>query len=199
MKTLKRNQFIAAALLALVLMSLSISVALAHERRSVGKYDFIVGFLNEPAYVNLVNSVDLRVTNHETSKPVEGLDKTLSVEVIVGGKTLPLSLSARFGQPGAYNAYFMPTKVGSVIFHFTGDIEGQKVDEKFESGPGRFGDVEDTAPLQFPEKLTDPGTLTSQLQAAQGAAANAQTMAYVGIAFGLIGMVLGAMGWMKNK
>lgn len=194
-----KRSFLSAFALAIGLTLLLTSLAFAHERRSVGKYDFVVGFLNEPAYVNQVNSVDLRVTNHETSKPVEGLDKTVKVEVLVGGKTLPLSLSARFGQAGAYNAYFLPTKVGSVIFHLTGDVEGQKVDEKFESGPGRFGDVEDTAALQFPERLADPATLSTQVQSAQAAAASAQTMAYVGVAFGVIGTVLGVLGWMKKK
>jgi len=194
-----KRSILSAFALAVGLMLLFTSLAFAHERRSVGKYDFVVGFLNEPAYMNQVNSVDFRVTNHETSKPVEGLDKTVKVEILVGGKILPLNLSARFGQPGAYNAYFLPTKVGSVIFHFTGDIEGQKVDEKFESGPGRFGDVEDTTPLQFPEKVADPVAMATQLKAAQDTAASAQTIAYVGVAFGILGTVLGVLGWMKKK
>lgn len=194
-----KRSMICALVLALGLTLGTASLALAHERRAVGKYDFVVGFLNEPAYVNEVNSIDLRVTNHETTKPVEGLDKTVKVEVLVGGRTLPLNLSARFGQPGAYNAYFLPTKVGSVIFHFTGDIEGQKLDEKFESGPGRFGDVEDTTPLQFPEKLADPGTVAVQAQAARDAAASAQTIAYIGLALGAIGTALGIAGWVRKK
>lgn len=194
-----KRSFFSALVLALGLTLATASLALAHERRSVGKYDFVVGFLNEPAYVNQVNSIDFRVTNHETTKPVEGLDKTVKVEVLVGGKTLPLNLSARFGQPGAYNAYFLPTKVGSVIFHFTGDVEGQKLDERFESGPGRFGDVEETTSLQFPEKLADPVALAGQVQAARDAAASAQTSAYIGVALGVIGTVLGILGWMMKK
>ena len=194
-----KRSIIYALVLAAGLTLVTASLALAHEHRTVGNYDFVVGFLNEPAYVNQVNSVDFRVANHTTTKPVEGLDKTVKVEVIVGGKTLPLNLSARFGQPGAYNAYFIPTKVGSIVFHFTGSIEGQTIDEKFESGPGRFNDVEDTAPLQFPDKMGDPVALASQVQAAQSAAANAQTLAYVGIAAGVIGVIVGALGWMKKK
>ncbi|HEY3126471.1 MAG TPA: hypothetical protein VGK07_05385, partial [Candidatus Limnocylindria bacterium] len=37
--------------------------AAAHERRMVGPYQFVVGWLNEPAYVGLMNSLDLRVTD----------------------------------------------------------------------------------------------------------------------------------------
>ncbi len=195
---MKRSWFLSLAL-AFALMLLFVSVASAHERRTVGKYQLVVGFLNEPAYVNQVNSIDFRVTNAETTKPVEGLEKSVKAEVIVGGKVLPLSLAARFGQPGAYAAYFIPTKVGSYIFHFTGDIEGTKLDEKFESGPGRFGDVEDTNALQFPEKLLDPLSASAQVKAAQDAAGNAQTVAYIGLAAGLIGAILGALGFMKRR
>lgn len=193
------KRIVAAMVAIIILVLLSSSVVLAHERRTVGKYQLVVGFVNEPAYVNLPNAIDFRVTNMETNKPVEGLEKTVTAEVIVGGKTLPVNLEARFGQPGAYAGYFIPTKSGSYIFHFVGDIEGTKLDEKFESGPGRFNDVQDTMPLQFPEKVSDPVAMGAQLKAAQDAAASAQTMAYVGVALGVLGTVLGALGWMKKK
>lgn len=185
--------------LALGLIFLFASTAFAHERRTVGKYQLVVGFLNEPAYLNQPNAIDFRVTNTETNKPVEGVEKTAKAEVIVGGRILPLALETRFGQPGSYVAYFIPTKAGAYVFHFTGDIEGTKLDEKFESGPGRFNDVQDTAALQFPEKAADPVAMTAQFKAAQDAAASAQTVAYVGIAFGILGTVLGVLGWMRKK
>ena len=37
--------------------------ASAHERRTVGKYQFVVGWLNEPAFSGQMNSIDLRVTD----------------------------------------------------------------------------------------------------------------------------------------
>ena len=196
---MSRTMFVNASLLALVVTLLSLDIAMAHERRTLGKYQLVVGFLNEPAYLNQMNGIDLRVTNTETNKPVEGLEKTVKAEVIVGGKTLAVNLASRFGQPGAYAGYFMPTKPGAYIFHFVGDIEGLKFDEKFESGPGRFGEVEDTAALQFPEKLADPSGATAQIKAAQDAAASAQTLAYVALAVGVIGVILGALGFTKKK
>ncbi len=187
----------------LVLMSVALALGLtllvtqsasAHERRTVGKYQFVVGFLNEPAYTNLPNGIDLRVTNTETNKPVEGLEKTLKAEVISGSKTMPVELQTRFNQPGAYAGYFVPTKAAAYIFHFTGDIEGLKIDEKFETGPGRFEEPEDTIKLQFPEKLPAPLDMATQLKAAQDAASSAQTVAYVGVALGVLGVILGALG-----
>ncbi len=188
-----------AATLAILISLLSGSVALAHERRNVGKYEFVVGFLNEPALLNLPNAIDLRVTDTESKKPVEGLDKTLNAEVTFGARTMPVKLRARFGQPGAYAGDFMPTKPGAYIFHFTGQVESLKIDEKFESGPGRFNDVEDTAKMQFPEKLAAPLDTAAQVKAAQDAAATAQTLAYVGIGLGILGVLMGALGFVRRK
>lgn len=188
---MKRMQL--AVTLAFVLALLFTQAALAHERRAIGKYQFVVGFLNEPAYLNQPNSIDLRVTNTETTKPVEGLEKTVKAEVIVGGKTMPLVLTARFGQPGAYIGNLVPTQPGTYIFHLTGNVEGITLDEKFESGPGRFGDVEETTALQFPVKISAPQDMSAQLQNAQSSAANAQMLALVGIGFGVLGLIVGGL------
>jgi hypothetical protein len=185
--------------MALGLAALFAQAALAHERRTVGKYDFVVGFLGEPAYVNQPNSIDLRVSNTETKKPVEGLEKTLKAEVMFGGSVMPLTLTARFGAPGAYNGNLIPTKAGTYIFHITGDIEGQKIDEKFESGPGRFSNIEDTAPLQFPVKVSAPLEIAANVKSAQDAAASAQTFGFIGIGVGVLGVIVGALGWMRRQ
>jgi hypothetical protein len=46
---------------ALLLVTVVVNPALAHEKRHVGKYTFVVGFLNEPAYAQQQNSLDLTV------------------------------------------------------------------------------------------------------------------------------------------
>ena len=137
----------------------------AHERRTVaGKYTFVVGFLNEPAYLEEPNGIDLRITNTATNDPVEGLEKTLKADIIVGGQTRTADVSARFGMKGAYTANIIPTKAGTWAFRFYGTIEGQNVDERFESGPGRFNDVQAKTELQFP--VTQPSI--GELAAATG-------------------------------
>ena len=198
MKHMNRTT-LAALALAAVLTVISVGVALALEQRLVGKYQFVVGFLSEPSFTGLPNSLDLRITDNETKKPVEGLEKTLQAEVIYGASTMPLTLRARFGQPGAYVADLVPTKAGTYIFHITGDIQGQKVDEKFESGPGRFNDVQDMTALQFPQKVAPASDLAAQVKAAQDAASNAQTFAYVGIGVGVLGLIAGGLALMRRK
>jgi hypothetical protein len=198
MKNRKPLALAAAIALALVVSLLSVGIALAHEQRTVGKYQFVVGFINEPAYVGLPNGLDLRISNKDSGKPVEGLEKTLQAEFIFGSKTMPLTVRARFGQPGAYTADLVPTKAGTYIFHIFGDVEGQKVDEKFESGPGRFNDVQDMTALQFPDKVPASAELAAQVQAAQNAAANAQTFGIVGIVVGVLGLIVGGVALFKR-
>jgi len=127
------------------------------------------------------------------------VEKTLRAEVIYGASTMPLPLTARFDQPGEYNAVFIPTRPGSYIFHFIGQVEGTNVDEKFESGPGRFDDVTDTSSLQFPVKVPAPADMAAQLKSAQDAASSAQTLAYLGIAVGVLGLIVGGLGFMRRK
>src|SRR2546423_14229885 len=106
----------ALASLAIVASSFALNgnVALGHERRMVGPYTFVVGWINEPAYVNYANGLSLDVTETKGSKPVEGLEKTIKAEVIVGGgaKTLSLDLAADEESPGHYQGTFIPTKTG---------------------------------------------------------------------------------------
>src|SRR5437899_4850803 len=48
-------------LVALCALLLTTQSALAHEKRHVGKYTFVVGFLDEPAYANIKNGLDLTI------------------------------------------------------------------------------------------------------------------------------------------
>jgi hypothetical protein len=182
--------------------------ALAHERRVVGPYTFVVGFMNEPALQGQPNGIDLRITQTDGGAPVEGAEKTLKAGIAFGGgqpKDFPLR--TRYGQPGAYTADLIPTKAGSYLFTFTGTIDGNPVNQTFESGPGRFDDVQATDKLQFPEAVPAPATLAASVQsagdraqaaearaaAAEGKLSQAQGLGAAGVVLGLLG--LGAGGW----
>jgi hypothetical protein len=159
------------AALAVVVSSFAVNtnIALGHERRAVGPYTFVVGWINEPSYVNLLNSLDLTVTETNGGKAVEGLEKTLKADLTFGGSTTPqpLTIAARFGLPGKYSGYVLPTKVGDYTFHITGTVGTMNVDEKFESGPGRFGSIESTDPLQYPQKVVSNADLAARLDSIQ--------------------------------
>jgi hypothetical protein len=191
MKTLLRLMVVG-MLLGLGLGLVNPGTASAHDRRAVGPYTFVVGFLKEPAFEGETNGIDLRILRTGSEDPVEGADRTVKAEVVVGGSILPLELRPRFRQPGAYNAEFVPTRPGAYSFRFTGTVDGQPVNETFDSGPGRFNDVEAVGPLQFPDKVPAGVDLQRALAAADSRANAATLLGGLGLAAGLAGVALAA-------
>jgi hypothetical protein len=196
---------ILAAAFALALAGLSPRQADAHERRTVaGQFTFVVGFLQEPAITGVPNAVSLRVTDAQSNQPVEGADKTLKADVTAGGQTKTYELRTQFNQPGSYVAHLIPTRAGAWAFRFHGTVNGTPIDERFESGPGRFNDVDAAANLEFPSPAqAQPGASASSPsnEAAASAAAEAQRALdeaedarTTGIAIGTAGIVVGLIG-----
>jgi hypothetical protein len=192
--------FVAATLVVVSSFAIYGGTAAAHERRTVGPYQFVVGWLNEPAYVGLMNSLDLRVTDTRVTpaKNIEGLEKTITVDLQTGGLApLPLTVTARFGTPGAYNGYAMPTATGTYVFHIKGKVESLDVDEKFESGPGRFGDIEATTALQYPNKVPAADDLNRRLGDLQSGIDQTRLLSAAAVVIGIV--ALGAAVAMSRR
>ena len=169
--------------------------AYAHERRMVGPYQFTVGWLTEPAYLGQLNSLDLRIadTRQNPAAAVSGLEKTLTADVAAGGLApFPLTVTARFGTAGAYNGVVMPTVAGAYTFHITGKIDTMTVDEKFTSGPSTFGEIEDTAAVQYPTKVPVADELSKKLDAIQSGVDQTRAFALVALALAVVGLAGGA-------
>jgi hypothetical protein len=181
----------ALATLAIVTSSFGFTsnLALGHERRTIGPYTFVVGWVNEPAYVNAANGLRLDVTETAGAKPVEGLATTLHAEVIVGGgaKKLTLELATDEASPGHYTGSFVPTKVGDYIFHIFGDAGSTKVDERFESGPNTFDGVVSTDKIQFPDRVPANADLAARLD-------SIQTLVIAAIVIGALALVVSVSG-----
>ncbi len=182
-----------AAAIAVVVASLGISTnpAAAHDRRAIGPYTFVVGWIVEPAYVGQINALDLTVTETASTKAVEGLEKTLRADLIVGGgaATMPLTIATRFGLPGKYQAQVIPTKVGDYTFRITGTVNTMAIDERFESGPGRFGAIEDQAALQFPDHVPSNSDLAARLDDTNTKLGIAITLAAVALLISIAALV----------
>ena len=179
------------ALIVLASLGIYSGRAYAHERRMVGPYQFVVGWLTEPAYVGQLNALDLRVTDtrQNPAAPVSGLEKTLTADVAAGGLTpFPLAVTARFGTAGAYNGVVMPTVKGTYTFHITGKIDTTNIDEKFSSGPNTFGDIEDTAAVQYPQKVPVADELGKRLDSIQSGVDQTRILAIVAIALAVVGL-----------
>jgi hypothetical protein len=183
--------FTAVTSLTVVIASLLIfsGLAYAHERRTVGPYQLVVGWLNEPAYLGQLNSLDLRVTDTRSTQPVAGLEKTLTADLAAGGLApYTLTLEARFGTAGAYNGWIVPTVPGAYAFHIKGKIETQAIDETFTSGPSTFGDIEDITAVQYPAKVPVADSLSKKLDAIQAGVDQTRVIAILALVVGLAGI-----------
>jgi hypothetical protein len=122
--------------------------AAAHESRTIGEFELVVGFIEEPAIQSDTNGLSLTVSRGD--QPVENLAGTLQAGVIFGEERRPLTLTPVFNEPGAYEAVFIPSQPGDYTFRITGDLAGTPLDEQFISSPDTFSPVEPRADYEFP-------------------------------------------------
>lgn len=179
--------------------ALAPGLASAHGRKEPanGKYQIIFGFLTEPAFTGQRNGIDLTIClgpcqnnpDGTLKNPVTGADKTIKAEVIFGSSTVPVPLAPRFRADGKYDGYFFPAKPGEYTFHFTGNINGDNIDERVVSGKDGFSSVTD--PLMIPAAGSETA---SGLAEAQQAAQSARDAAGTATIFGVLGIVVGVLG-----
>jgi hypothetical protein len=170
-----------------LLLAIAAPVA-AHEARTVAGYDMEVGFINEPVFVGDKSGLEFFV--NKDGKPVEGLEKTLTAQVIYQGQTRDLPITAREDSPGAYESQFIPTAAGPYTFHIKGMIESSPIDEQFTSSPTGFDEVKDQATGQFPVQFPAEADIVAQAQAGQ----NAANQLPIALAIGAAGLILGLIG-----
>jgi hypothetical protein len=187
---------------ALLLIGLVIAptAALAHERRTIGngKYDVVVGWDAEPAFVGQKNAASIRISQAGSNPavPVTGAEKTLKVQIRQGATTREFPLRSVFGQNGYYVADIVPTREGDYQWTFVGTINEDQINDKFDSADGKFNGVESIAPLQFPLAAADPAQATSAATAAESDAQAARTLAVVGIGVGVLGLLAALAAFM---
>jgi hypothetical protein len=163
-----KKPFLLITLFTLILLALA-TPTLAHESRETEQYVLVFGIRNEPVYAGLRSGPELLVyqnNNGQRGERVEGGE--FSVDIIFGDQTLTTPLNPAFADPGHYVADVIFTLPGDYEFHLTGTIEGNTIDEVFNTADGQFGPVEPVSDIQFP--LEAPETLDlaetiSELQA----------------------------------
>ena len=147
---------------------------------------------------------------HASTVRVEGLEQTLQVEVThaASGVSRTMPLRAIVGEPGGYTADLIPTAPGVYSVRFFGAIEGNPIDETFESGPGRFSNVEPATDLHFPQVLPTVREIEGAVRGAQSSieqaqdsaiaagddASTARLLGILGIAAGVLGIATGGAG-----
>jgi len=182
------------ALLALGSFMTTTRATEAHERRTVGAYNFVVGWLVEPAYLNEPNAVDLRVSRASDATPVTGLEQTLKVEVTQGEQKTELAFRPRFNVPGGYDGRLMPTAPGVYVFRIFGTIDGQQVNETFTASDSTFAIIDE--PPAFPNAYVDAGEVDETVEAFEARIVELEGDGggSSGATLGIIGIVVGGLG-----
>ena len=194
MFTCGRRALALALAIAGLFIPLTAGVASAHGRTTVGDYELVIGFHNEPAYQGEPNGLDLFVTNTKTQEKVNDLADTLKAEIIFGDTKKELTIEAQWGQDGAYTAHVLPTEAGDYTWHIWGEIEGTPVDVSMTSGPETFSAVEPKSAVAFPAAEATPAELRAEAAAAAQTARIALIVGGGGTLLGLAGTVAGLMG-----
>jgi hypothetical protein len=93
--------------------------------------------------------------------------------------------------PSVCEASFIPSALGDYTFRLIGAVNGTPIDESFSSSPTTFASVEPLDRYQFPVDAPAAAEIVARLDAANARLARSETLPYVGIAAGIIGLLVG--------
>ena len=149
------------------------NAAFAHQRQlfTIGDKDylFVVGSLNEPIFVDdksgvefaayWPNATDPLNSDANGTRPIEGLEKMLKVEISAGNKNKTLDFEPAFREPGNYEAPFFPTVETTYNYTLFGDINGTAFRATWTCNPagGESEPMSDNSTVQISEGVTRKG------------------------------------------
>lgn len=156
----------------LVLSSTGIlqNMAFAHQRQlfTIGDKDylFVVGSIGEPLYVDQKSGVELFAywpdpsdpvnSQANGTKPIEGLESMLKVDVSAGDKNRTLDFEPAFRDPGHYEASFFPTVETTYNYTVFGNISGTAFNATWTCNPGggESAPVSDNSTVEISPNVT---------------------------------------------
>ncbi|MEM7330605.1 MAG: hypothetical protein AAF490_00845 [Chloroflexota bacterium] len=174
----------------LLLIFSTASLVHAHTRVELGPYVVIVGWLEEPVIVGERNALIVDIS--EDDIPVEGVEATLDLELVYAGSSFRSNINPT-EIPGFYTAEVFPTIRGQYNVRLFGNINGFEIDEIIAPE-----EVLPASRIQFPEPVPDAFELEARIDLLETELRSARLFSYFGIAIGLIGTVLGALGIRKK-
>lgn len=176
----------------------------AHDRKSAGALNIVLGWEVEPAFSGAMNGVIVTLSDRAGALPkAEG---TLSVEVSFGSERITLALDPVAQRPHEFRTALVPTRAGSYTFHVTGRINQQPIDVTSTCGDSTFHCVIDPAAIQFPVKDPSVGQLAERIDRAvprgdeaARAATRASTMAMAAMALSMIAIAAAAFAGLRSS
>ena len=209
-------------IVALLISPLFLSSAFAHQSDSVGDYRIEIDWKNKPIVTGESNAIIVYVSEMDKSKEaadqpfdsekgIEGLRKTLKIQLIVDTESITMPLQTT-DVPGKYESPITPTFSGWSQLNFLGTINEQNVNLAMH--PLK---VEEPSVLQFPvieSNTVEVGDFEREINDLRGDIRELQetinelkeqpsddssTISYVAIVLGVIGIAIGATSFAKKK
>jgi plastocyanin len=165
----------ATLLLTVLFAVLGTATALAHEGRDVGDYNFVVGFINEPAVEGMLNGVSLRVTSlleEEHDNHDAGMDMGTEIDLVSHGGVFVDELAAGASYEFTFGSDFDDLTVpfhahpietqGSIMIGHEGPDVSEVVVEIHDHGfePARVM-IQAGTTVRFENHMTEPTVLMS--------------------------------------
>ena len=206
------------------LFSLIFPNAYGHTIDAVGEYRVEIGWMKEPVVSQETNGITLQVSPMNPcpeipepikcaeSQPfqngVEGLKKTVKMELIYKGENIKLPLVPDHNIPGKYYAFVNPTVSGFYQANVLGTIEDTPI--SLSMHPPK---VEERAYIEFPEpsditiqQMIDGHTSliedVSELKDSVASLEKSEShidIGYVGISVGFAGIIIAIIAILKTK
>ncbi len=201
-----------------------IGFAHAHTVDAVGEYRVEIGWMNEPVVSGETNAIEFYVSplipcpdisevikcaeSQKFQNGIEGLKKTVKMQLIFKDESITLPLAPDHNIPGKYYAFVNPTVSGFYQANMLGEIEDTPI--SLSMHPPK---VAERAYIEFPE----PSDITVQ-QMIDGHTAliedvselkdsvtsleetrQQMNLGYAGIGVGMIGIVIAIVALVKSK
>lgn len=147
----------------------------AHQRQlfTIGNTDylFVVGSLNEPIFLDDKIGVDFAAYSPDPNdpvdskangtKPIEGLENILKVELAAGDKKKVLNFEPAYQNPGRYEAVFFPTIETTYNYTLFGNINGTDFRATWTCSPVEGEPLSDNSTVQISDDVIRKAMLGS--------------------------------------
>jgi hypothetical protein len=202
----------------------SIGIAYGHTVDAVGDYRVEIGWMNEPVVSGETNALEFYVSplipcpeileplkcaeSQKFQKGIEGLKKTVKIQLIFKDESLTLPLSPDHDISGKYYAFVNPTVSGFYQANILGIIKDTTI--SLSMHPPK---VDERAYIEFPEpsdltltQIIDGHTsLISDMNDLKESLNNLENenqqinVGYAGIGMGIIGIIIAVIALSKTK